>query len=293
MPRVDVDNKTLEDLKAKLKGDAYEAISAARMISELEREAVSDTRIIVTVYDKFYKSIGTCGNYLELACNFPRNQIQQGKLVIPRLDQYGRGDRFADAALTCHEETVPITIEIGTLLWSGRIKVAHDNFNQPDKADFVECELEGDYAWLMKIRRVAEFSASDCRCNFRREAWQLDPPYLVLKFLIGTQAFRLQSGMWDLINNLLSLNLDWRSWFGTFLMQDVGPDGPRSRRPIPHVADPGLCRAHQSAHRYFTIHLRQLAHGQDRHDLRTASKGQRPIGRGQALAAGRSPASQQ
>ena len=47
-----------------------------------------------------------------------------------------------------------------------------------------------------------------------------------IKFIIATQTFRLQAGLWDLINNLLSLHLDWQSWFGTFLMQDVlGPDG--------------------------------------------------------------------
>lgn len=224
MARVDLDTKTLDELKEKLKGDAYEAITAARMMAELEREAVSDTRIIVTVYDKFYTPVGTCGNYLELTCNFPRNAVQQGKLVIPRLDQFGRGDRFADAALTCHEETVPITIEIGTLLWSGRIKVAHDNFNQPAKADFVECELEGDYAWLMKILAWPNFLLP-LQVQFPPRGVAIGPAVSVLKFLIGTQAFRLQSGMWDLINNLLSLNLDWRSWFGTFLMQDPGDDG--------------------------------------------------------------------
>lgn len=225
MARVDVDNQTLEQLKAKLKGDAHTAINAARMMAEIEQAATSDTKIIVTVYDKFYTPIGECGNYIEVACNFPRNQVQQGTLTIPRMDKYGRGDRFADAALTCHEQTVPITIEIGHLLWSGRIKVAHDNFNVPEKADFVECELEGDYAWLLKILAWPNFLLP-IQVQFPPRGVAIGPAISVLKFLLGTQAFRLQAGMWDLVNNLLSLNFDWRSWFGTFLMADVGDDGP-------------------------------------------------------------------
>src|SRR5687768_6945110 len=115
MARVDLDTQTLEELKNKLKGDAYTAITSARMMAEIEQAATSDTRIVVTVYDKFYTPIGECGNYLEMSCDFPRNQVQQGKLKLPRLDKYGRGDRFADLALTCHEQTVPITIEVGHL----------------------------------------------------------------------------------------------------------------------------------------------------------------------------------
>lgn len=225
MARVDLDTQVLDKLKDKLKSDAHEAIDAARMMAEIENAAASDTNIIVTVYDKFYKSMGECGNYIELMCSFPRNQVPTGQLIIPRIDQFGGGDRFAEIALTCHEQTVPITIEIGHLLWSGRIKVAHDNFNQPGKADFVECELEGDYAWLMKILAWPSFLLP-IQVQFPPRGVAIGPAVSVLKFLLGTQAFRLQSGMWDLVNNLVSLNLDWRSWFGTFLMADpVGDDG--------------------------------------------------------------------
>lgn len=225
MARVDLDAQALERLKEKLKSDIYTAVDAARMVAEVEKAAVSDTRIVVTVYDRFYTPIGECGNYLEMSCSFPRNQVPQGKLAIPRLDKYGRGDRFADLALTCHEQTVPITIEVGHLLWSGRIKIAHDNFNIPEKADFVECELEGDYAWLLKILAWPNFLLP-IQVQFPPRGVAIGPAVSVLKFLIGTQAFRLQSGLWDIVNNLLSGNFDWRAWFGTALMQDVGDDGP-------------------------------------------------------------------
>lgn len=223
MARVELDNATLEDLRAKLAGDVQQAVSAARMAAALEDAAASDVNIVVTIYDKFYTPIGECGNYISVGCSFPRNKPEAGQLAIPRYTSGGVGDPMADLALTCHETTIPITIEIGNLLWSGRIKAAHDNFNKPDAADVVECELEGDYTWLMKILAWPNFLLP-LAVQFPPRGVAIGPAISVLKWLLGTQAFRLQSGMWDLVNNLASLNLDWRSWFGAFLMQD--PDGP-------------------------------------------------------------------
>lgn len=219
MARVELDSQTLEGLKEKLKSDAYTAVTAARMMAEVENAAVLSTRIIVTVYDKFYNAIGECGDYLSLDCSFPRNQIPSGNLKLKR------SDPLADVALSCHENSVPITVEIGRLVWSGRVKIAHDNFNEKDKADFVECELEGDYAWLFKIMAWPNFLLP-LQVQFPPRGVAIGPAISIMKFLLATQAFRLQSGLWDLINNVGSLNLDWRSWFGTALTTDFfGADG--------------------------------------------------------------------
>ncbi|AAN12680.1 minor tail protein [Mycobacterium phage Omega] len=218
MPRVEVEQKTLDDLRAKLSQDAYTAVEAARMVSEIEKAAVSDTRIIVTVYDKFYRPVGEAGDYLSVECKFPRNQVESGNLSLKRTDP------LADVVLQCHETTVPVTIEIGHLLWSGQVKTAHDNFNNAGQADFVECELEGDYAWLMKILAWPNFLLP-LQVQFPPRGVAIGPAISILKWLLGTQAFRLQAGMWEMVNNLLSLNLDWRAWFGTVLSADPGSDG--------------------------------------------------------------------
>lgn len=211
---VELDNASLDALREKLSSDVYTAINAAKMAVEVEKAAIFDTRIIVTIYDKFYVPKWECANYLELQASFPRNQIPTGKLALMG------SDPAVPTVLTCHETTVPITIEIGNLLWSGRVKVAHDNFNNPGKADFVECELEGDYAWLMKILAWPNFLLP-LQVQFPPRGVAIGPAISCLKFLLATQAFRLQSGLWDLVNNLLSLNGDWHSWFGTMLMQDI------------------------------------------------------------------------
>jgi hypothetical protein len=37
----------------------------------------------------------------------------------------------------------------------------------------------------------------------------------VVESMVGECAFRIQSGLWEFVNNVTSLNLDWRNWFAT------------------------------------------------------------------------------
>lgn len=218
---IQFDSQSPDDFKEKLASDMYTAVSAARMAAQIEKAAILDTRIVVTIYDKFYTPMWECANYLELAASWPRNQVPTGKLSL------GRTDPAADHVLTCHDTTVPITIEVGKLLWSGRVKVAHDNFNAPGKADFVECELEGDYAWLLKILAWPNFLLP-LQIQVPSRGVAIGPAISCLKYVLAVNAFRLQSGLWNMVNNLLSFNLDWRSWFSQALMTDLEGDNGKT-----------------------------------------------------------------
>lgn len=213
MPRVEFADPAA--LRAKLYSDAHTAMDAAEMMAAVEIAAPTD--ILVTFYDKIYTPKNECNDYVSMQCAFPRHLVETGEVVL-------RGDDpAADQALKCHEEVVPVTIEIGHMLWSGRVKVARDRFGYPNEPDVVMCELEGDRAWLMKILAWPNFLLP-IQVQFPPRGVAIGTAKTVIEWVISTQAFRLQSGLWDLVNNLGSLNLDWRSWFGTFLMQD--PDGP-------------------------------------------------------------------
>lgn len=206
-----------EALKAKLQSDARTAVSAADMMAAAELAAPTD--ILVTLYDKVYGTRGEVGDYISLQAALPRHLVPTGELRLKGEDP------LAPAVLLCHEEVVPITIEIGHLLWSGRIKVARDRSGFVDEPDQVICELEGDRAWLMKILAWPNFLLP-IQVQFPPRGVAIGTAKSVIKWLIGTQTFRLQSGLWDLVNTIGSLDLDWRSWFSTFLMQDVtGDDG--------------------------------------------------------------------
>lgn len=221
MPRVSLPVATLEQLKTQLQSDIQTAIAAARTAANLDADAVAQEKLVVTFYDKFYTPVAESSNYLELTCNFPRNEVPTGKITLPKYAESGTREQnpVAALALTCEKATVPVTIEVGNLMWSGRVKIAHDNFNMPQKSDFVECELEGDYAWLMKIMAWPDYLLP-LQAQFPPRGVAIGPAISCLKWLLATQAWRIQSGIWDLINQALSLDLDWRTWFGTAFMSN-------------------------------------------------------------------------
>lgn len=213
---ISVEFADLNALKAKLNSSNNRtAISTADMLAAAQLAAPTD--ITVTFYDKIYTSRGECNDYISMQCAFPRHMVETGSVVMKG------DDPLAEAALLCHEEVVPVTIEIGSLLWSGRVKVAKDRFGWANEADTVVCELEGDRAWLMKIMAWPNFMLP-IQVQFPPRGVAIGTAVSIIKWVVGTQSFRLQAGLNDLINNLGSLNLDWRSWIGTALMQD--PDGP-------------------------------------------------------------------
>lgn len=215
---VQVDFADMDAFKAKLKSsDDHTAMNAADMLAAVE--LAGPTKIQVTIYDKVYNVRGECNDYISLQAAYPRHIVETGMLTLKG------DDPLAPAALLCHEEVVPITIEIGKMLWSGRIKVAKDRFGFTEEADTVVCELEGDRAWLMKIMAWPNFLLP-IQVQFPPRGVAIGTAVSVIKWLVSTQSFRLQTGLYDVINNLGSGILDWETWIGTALMQDVlGPDG--------------------------------------------------------------------
>lgn len=204
-------------LGEQLKSPAQVAIEAADKLAAAELTAPTD--LVCLFYDRVYKVRGECGDYISLQVAKPRHLVETGNLVMKG------DDALALDALKCHEEVVPVTVEIGNFFWSGRVKIAHDRFGRGDEADTVVCELEGDRAWLTKIIAWPNFLLP-IQVQFPNRGVAFGPAISVIRWLVAAQTFRIQAGLWDLLNNLGSLNLDWRSWFGTFLMADVlGPDG--------------------------------------------------------------------
>lgn len=197
-----------------LSPNPYEAMGAARQLAEVDSRP--PTKVVCTVRTNTYKLAGEASNRKSLQVNWPRLKVPTGKLVLDG------NDPLAEVVLQCHETVVPVVVDVGPLRWSGRVDVAHDKFGAPDTPDEVECELVHDKVWLT-----------------RAVAWpwwfmplQLQGPptrgvafgnaISVIKYLFGSTFLRIQLGLWELINNLLSLNLDWRAWFGSLLMQHPG-----------------------------------------------------------------------
>ncbi|ORV92806.1 hypothetical protein AWC11_07330 [Mycobacterium interjectum] len=170
------------------------------------------TDIDVEICDKVYKSQGHCGNYVSLKANWPRLKLPQGQMVLMG------DDPLAEAVLACETTVVPVVIEVngGALRWSGRVDVAHDKMIE-DGTQTVECQLVGDLTMLDRILVFPEpFLPIEIQPS---EAIYIGPAITVFKTMVAENALRIQLGIWELFNTLGSLDLDWRTWFGTLLTQ--------------------------------------------------------------------------
>lgn len=169
---------------------------------------------VVTMYDKKYHVIGEINDYISVTCDFTRNTIDTATIVMKATDP------LAAYAMQCYQTVVPITIQIGSQRWSGRI----DNFDYALQNGVKTLTLQcmGDYAWFSKILVWPNF-LTPIQIQWPTRALFIGPAITCIKTCIIEQCFRLQSGIWELVNNLLSGNFDWKAWFGTVLMSNGNP----------------------------------------------------------------------
>jgi len=198
--------------QAALNSTGRQAASAAQMYTAMSKDF--PPQCIVTLYSNMYSPQGEVGDYIEVTCEFPKNEIETATIVMKT------SDPLASLAMTCYQSVVPVTIDIGAMRWSGRV----DNFDYAMVKGVKTLTLQcmGDYAWFSKILVWPNFLAP-VQAQFPNRAVFIGPAITCVKTMIMEQCFRLQSGLWEFTNNLLSGNLDWEAWFGTLLESDGNP----------------------------------------------------------------------
>ena len=182
------------------------SIEAATIAADVANHPPDD--ITVTVFSKTYVPIGEINDYISLTFQMARNRTASAEIIIKGIDP------MVPILLNCAQTTVPITIETGTVRWSGRVFTCEDKFS--DRVNTVVVTCISDYAWLEKILCWPNFLLP-IEIQFPSEALYIGPAVTCVKTLVAEQCFRLQSGIWELLNNLGSGNLDWTAWYGTLL----------------------------------------------------------------------------
>jgi hypothetical protein len=163
------------------------------------------------IFDRFYKLQGEVNDHIELRLNQPRQSLPSGGLVLKG------GDSLADAVLKCDTEVVPFIYDKGGYRWSGRVDVAHDKLK--NGLYTVECELVHDKTFL---DRICCWPDPEFPIEFQwpfQNWFGIGPAITVMKTLIQEQVWRLQLGLWEIVNDIGSLDFDWQAWFGALLMQ--------------------------------------------------------------------------
>lgn len=188
------------------------AAEAAQKAARKQSEPSTETR--VTLFTNMYKPAGEANDYIELEVDFERNAVATASIVLKG------NDPLVALARKCRETVVPVVIQVGELRWSGRV----DNTDFAMKDGKYTCTLQcvSDYNWFNKILVWPNFLLP-IQAQIPSRAVYIGPAITCIKTMIAEQCFRLQSGLWELVNNLGSLDLDWTSWFGTLLESDGNP----------------------------------------------------------------------
>jgi len=190
-------------------------IASSTAAAEASRSLLNpSTDIAVTFYTKTYGYAGVCGDYKSLTYTFNRNQVGTATIVLKHTDP------LVDVVMKCHEEVVPVTIQNGYMRWSGRVEYV--DYSLKDGQYDVTCYCTDDYQWFDKIMCWPDF-LMPIQVQFPSRALYIGPAITCIKTMIAEQCFRIQSGIWELVNNLASGDLNWESWFGTLLMGNGKP----------------------------------------------------------------------
>jgi hypothetical protein len=201
-------------------GTLEQRANAAHQLADLK--SAEQTDIVVTVHDKLWNEMGTIGDYEELSLDIPRN-------TTPTLDfKLKGGDGFSPDGPSapdphiprlrkCRKELVGITVEVGSIRWAGFVD--HTKYSYKDGKRSLVANCLGIYdilnyiycwpSWWLPLQ-VQPIS----------HAVFIGPIVSVIESMIAEQCLRLQSGMWEFVNQALSLNPDVRAWFGTLLQSN-------------------------------------------------------------------------
>lgn len=214
-------------------GNKWREAEAAEVLSQ--SFSTDDTDHIITACDYLWREIDRIGDFIELTYTIPRNLAPQATLTL-------KGDHhLVPLFRTCTQTMVGITIETAGISEAFYVKRHREKLG-PDGVWTHVLELVGVYdilnylviwpSWYLPIQSQP-FS----------HAIYAAPICTAIESMAAEQALRIQSGMWEFVNNFLSGNPDVRSYFGTVL-QGLKRDGKPStilKTPL-YVVRTGLLR---------------------------------------------------
>ena len=214
-------------------GDKWREAEAAEVLSQ--SFATDDTGITLTVCDYLWRDIDRVGDFIEFTWTMPRNLAPQATLTV-KADHH-----LVPVFRTCEQTMVGVLFETDGISEAYYVKRHREKLDSNGVWTHV-LELVGIWdilnylviwpSWYLPIQ-AQPFS----------HAIYAAPICTAIEAMAAEQALRIQSGMWEFVNNALSLNPDVRAWFGTVL-QGLKRDGKPStilKTPL-YVVRTGLLR---------------------------------------------------
>lgn len=188
-------------------GDAYQIAQLSRELAESSSRV--DTRFTFTLYDKMWRpQADVTGWVMEASGTDPRNTVPTARLTIKANCPFWQN--FA----ACKNTMVGLTVETAGQRYAFYVKKFTRKYEKGELTGIVELKGVWDIlnyliiwpSWYLPIQ-AQPFSHAVF-------IWGLQT---VLESMVAECALRIQSGLWDFVNNAGSLNPDVRTWFSSIL----------------------------------------------------------------------------
>lgn len=166
----------------------------------------------VQIHDRLWVPIGAISDdMIELAGTDPRNNLPSATLKI-------KGDSEHILTLMgCMDTMVGITVETGGLRFAFYVKSFDYEFKEGEWVG--TANLLGIWDILNYLQIWPNFLLP-IQAQVPSHAVFIWALCTVVEVAVSECALRIQSGLWEFINNALSLNPDIRAWFGTLLQSN-------------------------------------------------------------------------
>jgi hypothetical protein len=204
-----------------LQNNEYVAITGAEQAVQ-ETDNLDVTSIVVEVYDYLWRPIGEAGDRISLQATKPRNEVEAVELVLKYYDENGNIDHLVPYIRACRTEVVGVTIEVrGLRLWAATVDTSTIKLENSQKTLTAKCL--GIYDILNYMSVWPEWAFPIWFQGPLYYAIYIGPLCTCIETMVAEQALRIQIGLNEFLNNAGSLNLDLRSWFGTWLSENATP----------------------------------------------------------------------
>ena len=213
---------TLDDLQADLFGTSpWKIAEAAETLAE--RVSAVDPDFKVTVYDNFWRYNGDADEWIALNGTLPRNDVPSAEIKNPQSE-----DDLIDKFQACRKSLVGVTIETEGIrqayyLDSHEYELANGMWTSTAKCLGIYDILNYIYVWPDWYLPI--------QAQLFAYAIFIGPLCTVLAVMIAENALRLQLGIWEFVNNALSLNADFQAWIGSML-ESNGNIGEALKTPV-------------------------------------------------------------
>lgn len=160
------------------------------------------SRFDVRIYTNTYAPLMDITRYISTTATFKRNNVGTATIVLPG------DDPAIPYCIECERTVVPVTVTFNGMRWSGRIDTCADDV--VDGVNTVTLQCLDDWNWLNHILVWCN-PYLPIELQWPQENIMIGPAKTVLETMIAAEAIRLQSGLWEFVNNIL----DPGAWFAS------------------------------------------------------------------------------